>query len=325
MQMITLWSGRRVSRMGVGCWAIGGPFKMDGRADGWGEVDDAQSLRALALAHELGARLFDTADAYGTGHSEEVLGQAFVGRDDVVIATKFGFVPDAARRELTGIDVTPGYMERALAASLRRLRREHIDLYQIHPGEISVAEADALGEALERQAEKGTIAAWGWSTDNADAAARMLRFPHFRAVQQGLNVFSDVPEMIAFAERHKLVNLNRSPLAMGFLTGKFNAQSRLPTDDVRGAGHSWVRDFKDGRPTPEALRRLHAVRDVLTIGGRTVAQGALAWILARSSVTVPIPGFKSEAQIRDNLGTLDKGPLPATAMKEIEQLLREPA
>jgi aryl-alcohol dehydrogenase-like predicted oxidoreductase len=319
---ITLWNGRRVPRIGVGCWAIGGPFMMDGRADGWGEVDDAQSTRALHLAYDLGARLFDTADAYGTGHSEEVLGRAFADRrGDVVIATKFGFTHNRATRELTGTDVTPAYMERALAASLQRLGTDHIDLYQLHVGDVPDAEADALAAALEKRAEAGDIGAWGWSTDDTHRAARMLHYPHFKAVQQQLSVFHEVPDLQRLAEDNKLVNLNRSPLAMGFLTGKFSANTQLPVTDVRGAGHAWVRDFEGGRPTPESLRRLDAIRDLLSTEGRTLAQGALAWILARSPVALPIPGFKSEAQIRDNIGTLDKGPLPPAVMKQIDQLL----
>lgn len=321
MTTLTLWNGQDVPRVGVGCWAIGGPFSMDGRADGWGDVDDGQSRRALALAYDLGARLFDTADAYGTGHSEEVLGEAMAGRSDVVIATKFGYTHDRARRALLGTDVTPAYMEQALAASLKRLRRDRIDLYQIHVGDIPDAEADRLAEALERRAEAGDIAAWGWSTDDAREVARMVKFPHFKAVQQQLSLFHDVPDMVALCDRHGLANLNRSPLAMGFLTGKFSAGSQLPPDDVRAAGHSWVRDFKDGRPTAEALRRLDAIRELLTTGGRTIAQGALGWILARSPQTIPIPGFKTEAQIRDNLGALEKGPLPRTVMNQIAAAL----
>jgi aryl-alcohol dehydrogenase-like predicted oxidoreductase len=318
---LTLWDGRSIPRVGIGCWAIGGPFTMDGRADGWGDVDDAQSLRALALAHELGARLFDTADAYGTGHSEEVLGEAFGNRADVVIATKFGFTHNRATRELTGADTTPAYMETALTASLKRLKRDRIDLYQLHVGDVPDARMDVLAEALEERAKAGDIAAWGWSTDDAREVARMVGYPHFKAVQQQLSLFHDVPDMVSLVDQHGLANLNRSPLAMGFLTGKFSAGSQLPADDVRAAGHSWVRDFKDGRPTPEALRRLAAIRELLTTGGRTLAQGALAWILARSPQTVPIPGFKTEAQIRDNLGTLEKGPLPADVMAEIARAL----
>jgi aryl-alcohol dehydrogenase-like predicted oxidoreductase len=321
--VLALWDGRIVPRIGVGCWAIGGPFTMDGRNDGWGEVDDSQSLRALALAFELGARVFDTADAYGTGHSEEVLGEAFGHRPDVVIATKFGFTHDRSKRALTGTDVTPEHMERALTASLGRLKRERIDLYQLHVGDAAPEAMERLAPALERQAEAGRIGAWGWSTDDATAVAPMLHYPHFRAVQQQLSLFHDVPDMVELCDRHGLVNLNRSPLAMGFLTGKFSATSQLPADDVRAAGHSWVRDFRDGRPTPEALRRLDAIRELLTTGGRTVAQGALGWILARSPRTLPIPGFKTEAQVRDNLGAIELGPLAAATMQEIEGLLAE--
>jgi aryl-alcohol dehydrogenase-like predicted oxidoreductase len=318
---VRLWDGRDIPRIGMGCWAIGGPFRMDGRADGWGDVDDAESIRALKLAHELGARLFDTADAYGTGHSEEVLGEAFGASPDVVIATKFGFTHDRQKRELTGTDATPAYMERALAASLQRLKRDRIDLYQLHVGDVADDAADALGEALERRAEAGDIAAWGWSTDDVFRVRRMLKFPHFKAVQQQLSVFYDVPEMRAFTEAAGLANLNRSPLGMGFLTGKYTAGTQLPPDDVRAAGHSWVRDFKDGRPTTEALGKLAAIREILTSGGRTLPQGALCWNFARSPIAIPLPGFKTEAQVRDNLGALEKGPLRADQMAEIDRLL----
>jgi aryl-alcohol dehydrogenase-like predicted oxidoreductase len=109
---------------------------------------------------------------------------------------------------------------------------------------------------------------------------------------------------------------------MGMLSGKFSAASRLGKDDVRAAGHSWVRFFADGRPKPETLAKVDALRDLLTTGGRTVAQGALGWNLARSPHTLPIPGFKTEAQVRDNLGALEKGPLPAAVMAEISRILQ---
>lgn len=322
MSLITLWNGRRVPRIGVGCWAIGGTFRLDGQAAGWSEVDDTTSLRALHLAHELGARLFDTADVYGIGRSEELLGRAFADRrGDVVIATKFGFTHDQATREMSGTDVTPAYMERALAASLKRLGTDFIDLYQLHVGDVPDAEADALAEALERRVEAGDICAWGWSTDDAHRVARMVRYPHFRAVQQQLSVFHEVPELQRLAEDNRLVNLNRSPLAMGLLTGKFTSETRFAGDDVRAASHAWLRDFRNGRPTPEALRRLASIRDLLTTDGRTPAQGALAWILARSPVALPIPGFKTEAQIRDNLGALDEGPLSDAVMRQIDDVM----
>jgi aryl-alcohol dehydrogenase-like predicted oxidoreductase len=315
-------TGHTAAPIGMGCWAIGGHFTLDGRNDGWGEVDDAQSIRAIQIGLDLGANLIDSADAYGTGHSEEVIGAALKGRrHEVIIATKFGFTYDASQRALLSIDVTPAYIDWANAQSLKRLGTDRIDLYQIHPGELTEAEADAAGEALERLAEAGRIGAWGWSTDDAKAARRMLKFPHFAAVQQELNVFHDGPDMLTLCAEAGLASLNRSPLAMGLLSGKFNAATRLGEGDVRGAGHGWVKHFKNGVPTPEALARLDAVRDLLTSGGRSPAQGALGWILARSPHTFPIPGFKTEAQVRDNLGALDKGPLPAAVMAEIGAVL----
>jgi aryl-alcohol dehydrogenase-like predicted oxidoreductase len=104
-------SGIEVSDLGVGCWAIGGPFWRDAQPLGWGEVDDEESARALRRAVELGVTFFDTADVYGTGHSEEVVGRALrTVRDQVVIATKWGNTFDPATRQLTGADASPGYL-----------------------------------------------------------------------------------------------------------------------------------------------------------------------------------------------------------------------
>ncbi|MBB4186421.1 aryl-alcohol dehydrogenase-like predicted oxidoreductase [Sinorhizobium terangae] len=319
-------SGLSAAPIGLGCWAIGGHFTLNGKPDGWGEIDDEQSIRAIHLGLEMGASLIDTADAYGTGHSEEVIGRALRGRrGDAIIATKFGYTHDRAARALVGTDVSPAYIERACAASRERLATDHIDLYQIHVGELRDDQADAAGETLERLAEKGAIRFWGWSTDNAAAAKRMVKFPHFVAVQQELNVFIDGPEMLAMCEGNNLASLNRSPLAMGFLTGKFGPQMRLPPSDVRAAGHSWVRFFEDGRPRADYLDRLARVRELLKSGGRTLAQGALGWILARSPSTFPIPGFKTEAQVRENLAALEKGPLPEATVAEIKTLLANDA
>ncbi len=317
-------SGIKADPIGLGCWAIGGHFTFDGKPDGWGDIDDAQSVRAIELALDLGASLFDTADAYGTGHSESVLGLALKHRrSEAVIATKFGFTYDEAARALLSTDVSPAYVEWACAQSLKRLRTDYIDLYQIHVGDLADDAADAAGEALEKLAEAGKIRAWGWSTDDAQKAARMVKFPHFAAIQQELSVFRDGPDVLDLCARENLASLNRAPLAMGMLTGKFNRHSSLPPSDVRAAGHSWVRFFKDGKPLPEAVARVEAVRDLLTTGGRTPAQGALGWILARSPRTFPIPGFKTEAQVRENLGALDFGPLPASVMTEINAILSQ--
>ena len=115
-------SGIQVSALGLGCWAIGGPWTFDGRPAGWGPVDDAESIRAIHRAVDLGVTLFDTADVYGAGHSERVLGRALAGhRDEVVISTKFGLLFDEATREGGGDDVSPAYIRRACDATLERL------------------------------------------------------------------------------------------------------------------------------------------------------------------------------------------------------------
>src|ERR687896_1788349 len=124
-------SGLETSALGLGCWAIGGPWTFNGDPAGWGEVDDNESIRAIRRALELGVTFFDTADVYGTGHSERVLGRALAGRrDDVVIATKFGNTYDASARVLTGADVSPAYIGWVCRASLDRLGTDRIDLYQ---------------------------------------------------------------------------------------------------------------------------------------------------------------------------------------------------
>ncbi|MBO0770365.1 MAG: aldo/keto reductase [Actinobacteria bacterium] len=318
--------GPRLSAIGLGCWAIGGPFLFEGRPDGWGQVDDAESIRALNRAADLGITLFDTADAYGTGHSERVLGRALASRrDEVIIATKFGFTPDESRREITGTDVSPAYVRRACEASLTRLGTGSIDLYQLHVGEISPVQADDVFAVLDELADEGKIRRYGWSTDDPQRARQLRGRRRAAAVQFRLNVLSDAPDMVTACDELELTGLARTPLAMGLLTGKFGASSRLPPDDVRGSGHTWVTYFQDGRPGPEFLRRLDAIREILTSDGRTLTQGALAWVMARGHRIIPIPGFKSVAQAEENAGALGAGPLTPAQLTEIDRLLdRQP-
>lgn len=127
--------------------------------------------------------------------------------------------------------------------------------------------------------------------------------------------------MLAVTDRHDLGALGRSPLAMGLLSDRITADTVLGADDVRGRSPDWLAWFTDGRPAPEFLRRRDAVRDILTSDGRTLAQGALAWILARHPRPVPIPGCRTVAQAEQNLGTLIKPALAAAHLAEIDALL----
>ena len=314
-------SGVEVSEIGFGCWAIGGPFTADGKPDGWGGVDDDESVAALRRALELGVTFFDTADVYGAGHSEHMLGRALAGhRDEVVIATKFGYTFDTTQLAITGEDASPAYIRRACRASLRRLGTDRIDLYQLHLGELPAARAQEIAGTLEGLVAEGLIGGYGWSTDDPQRAAAFAGGGHCAAIQHELNVLADAPAMLAVCDTVDLASINRSPLAMGLLTGKYHAASQLPADDVR-ASQPWVGYFTGGRPAPQWLARLDAVREVLTGGGRTLAQGALCWLLARSPRTVPIPGIRTVAQAEQNAAALRLGPLPPAEMAEIARLL----
>ncbi len=315
-------SGIEVSAMGMGCWAIGGVFWAGQQPVGWGEVDDAESIRAIHAALDLGVTFFDTADAYGTGHSERVLARAFAGRRDrVVIATKFGNIIDEQARQLTGTDASPDYIRRACEASLRRLNTDYIDLYQFHINGYDPARAGEVRDTLEALVAEGKIRFYGWSTDYVDGARVFAEGPHCTAIQHTLNVIEDAPDMLAFCAAENQASINRGPLAMGLLTGKFRPDSQLPANDVRGKEPDWMVYFKDGRPSPEWLRKIDALRDVLTAGGRTLAQGALAWIWARSEKTIPIPGIRTVAQAQENAGAMQFGLLTADQMRQVDAIL----
>ena len=302
-------SNIEVSPMGIGCWAMGG--------SGWGGgADDDQSTRGIHKALEMGINFFDTADAYGPGHSERVLGKALAGRrEQVVIATKFGFTA-------TGPNAAPDYIRSACEASLKRLHTDYIDLYQFHLNDYGPEGAEEVRETLEGLVASGKIRTYGWSTDFPERAAVFAEGKHCAAIQLELNVFDDNAALVTLCERENLAAINRGPLAMGLLTGKYTPGSTLPNDDVRGPNApEWMKYFKDGKPNPAFLKKLDAVRDILTVGGRTLAQGALAWLWARSEKTIPIPGFRTVKQVEDNTGALQHGPLTPQQMREIDTLL----
>jgi aryl-alcohol dehydrogenase-like predicted oxidoreductase len=316
-------SGIEVSALGFGCWAVGGEwYDGEGNPLGWGKVDDDESIRAIRRAMELGVAFFDTADVYGTGHSEEVLGQAVAGhREKVVIASKWGNTFDAARRTVTGTDGSASYPRRALLASLRRLGTDYLDLYQLHLSDAPVEVGEALRESCEDLVREGLIRAYAWSTDDPDRAAVFTDGPHCTAVQHACSVLHDAPEMLALCAERDLASINRSPLAMGLLTGKYSRSSSFPRGDIRGTPPGWLHYFEGGRPSSEWLARTEAVRDVLTSEGRTPAQGAIAWLWGRSTRTIPIPGFRTVAQAEENAGALEHGPLRAEQVADIETLL----
>lgn len=325
MRRILGRSGIEVSGLGLGCWAIGGALAGGGQEFGWSGADDAASTRAVHAGLDAGVTFFDTASNYGAGHSEKVLGAALGSRrGEVVLASKFGYTFDEATRTAVGEDDSPQYLVSCLEGSLRRLGTDYIDLYQLHLNDLAIERALELVPVLEDLVAQGKIRAYGWSTDFAE---RALAFAEAgidcTTAQFDMSVLSDAPAMVAACESAGLGGIIRGPLAMGLLSGKYHDGRRVGEHDVRASGHEWVPYFRDGRGAPEWLAAVDSVRDILTSDGRTLLQGALAWLWARSEVTVPIPGFRDVAQVAEITGALAHGALSEEQFAAVEKQLAE--
>jgi aryl-alcohol dehydrogenase-like predicted oxidoreductase len=320
-----LGSAGTIPALGLGCWAIGGVWHAGDSAAGWGQVDDNESVRAIERAVDLGIRFFDTAQAYGTGHSEQILGRALASHPDVLVGTKVGYAIDPSRKQLIGPDASASAIRTSIDESLRRLQREQIDIVHLHLNALPISEAAEVFDTLGALRTAGKVRMFGWSTDYPDRAAAFAQREGFVSVQHAMNVFFRAAALMPVIEQYGLVSINRSPLAMGLLSGKYTADTTLRSDDVRGQTSAWMDYFKEGRVAPAFARQLDAVRSLLQTDGRTLVQGALAWLWARSPNTLPIPGFRTVAQVNDLAGALSKGPLPQDVMQEIERvIMREP-
>jgi aryl-alcohol dehydrogenase-like predicted oxidoreductase len=286
-------------------------------------VDDDESIRAIHRSLEMGVNFLDTANVYGTGRSERVIARALAGRrDQVVIATKFGNLFDEDTRRMTGTNASPDSIRQQCDESLKRLNTDYIDLYQFHLNNYPAEKGGEVRDTLEGLVKDGKIRSYGWSTDFPKRARVFADGPNCSAIQLQLNVLDDNPAVIAVCEEFNLAAINRGPLAMGLLTGKYTAATSLGVDDVRGKNSpGWMKYFKEGTVNPEWLKKLDAIREILTSDGRTLAQGALAWLWARSPQTLPIPGFRTVAQVEENAGAMQFGPLTAEQMQQIDALL----
>ncbi len=316
-------SNIEISALGMGCWAIGGPFWDGNTPLGWGVVDDNESIHAIHRALDLGVNFFDTANVYGAGHSERVLAKAFAGmREQIVIATKFNAIFDEETRQVTGASCAPDDIRSACEDSLRRLKTDYIDLYQFHDNGYPADQAEPVRETLEELVREGKIRAYGWSTDFPDRAEVFAQGENCTSIQLELNVLDENPAVIDICEKYNLAAINRGPLAMGLLTGKYTASTQPSTDDVRGEkSPEWMKYFKDGKPSPEYFKKVEGIREILTSDGRSLPQGALGWLWARSEQTIPIPGFRTVKQVEENCGALELGPLDADQLREINSLL----
>ena len=310
-------SGIKVSAVGLGTARIGGlGYSRSGdRETRLPPEAVEESKRAIRWAIDLGITFFDTADVYGAGRSERILGETLAGRrNEVVLATKFGEGFDEETGAEIEVEVTPEYVVRACEGSLRRLGTDVIDLYLLHLSDFPVDRAVAIRDTLEDLVAAGKVRGYGWSTDDVERAALFAEGQHCIAIEHRLNVFDDAPEMLAFCDAHDLASVNRVPLLTGVLTGRWSADTKLPEDDRRS---DWFADegFQD------CLRRAETLRPILTEGGHSYVQGALAWILARSPRAIPIPGFRTVEQVEGIAGAMTQGPLRPEHMAAIDKLL----
>ena len=315
-------SGIQVGAIGLGCWAIGGPFLDRGGYLGYGPVDDAESVRALHRALELGVRFFDVAGVYGCGHAETLLGHVIRQvtsdvRDSLVIAAKFGYTFSETKREVTGSDVSPAGIRAALEASLKRLGRERVDLYQLHLFDLSLPQALEVRAVLDDLVQEGLIRTYAWCNEQPDAIRAFAAGSQASVVPIMLNVLEGDRDLPAFCANLGLGVTVRRPLGMGLLSGKLRARHVFDTTDMR-LRFGW--NLQDGKQAAQ-LQKLERLRDLLTVDGRTLVQGALCWLWAFHPNLIPIPGFKTVAQVEENLGALRFGPLTADVMREIEQRL----
>ena len=314
-------TGIKLSSLGLGCWPIGGAMFFQGLYDGYSRIDDDESIRALHAAFHEGVTFYDTADVYGAGHSERILGKAFSSqRDKVVLATKFGFGFNESTKWIYGEELRSEYIKLAAEASLKRLNTDYIDLYQLHCHPENPEVILSVVDCLESLVREGKIRSYGWSTDSVDAAKTFAVKKGCSAIQFEMNIFTDGSPMADFTRSESLSGIIRTPLAMGLLSGKYSSQSTLPEKDVRSSPFDWMKFFNHGRPREEYLKKLERIQDILRSGGRTMVQGALAYLWGRYHHIIPIPGFRTEAQAVENARAMQLGPLPEEAVKEIDEI-----
>ncbi len=309
------------SPLGLGCWPIGGAMFRGTQSLGYSRVDDSESRRTLEAALGLGITVFDTAAAYGAGHAERLLARAIAGRSDVKIISKIGIAIDETQKQLLGEDTDPDNVLPAIDACLARLKRDHLDVVLLHLNDLSPQTAEPLFDAMSRALDSGRVGSFGWSTDITAHVEAVCDRQGFKCVEYADNVLINAQRMRQTLAEQSLVGLIRSPLAMGLLSGDRTTQSVLDSSDVRAAPEQVVDYYQDARPNPKHLDTIAAITDLLTTGGRTLVQGALAWLWATSPRSVPVPGARTVTQIEGIAKAREFGPLSTEVIEEIETLM----
>jgi aryl-alcohol dehydrogenase-like predicted oxidoreductase len=286
------------SEVGFGGWAIGG---------GWGPVDDDTSIAAIRKAVDAGISFIDTADVYGDGHGEEVIGRALEGnaRHRAIIATKAGL------KSPSGHDFSPEHVAEAAEGSLRRLNTEWVDVLQLHNPTRAALEDPELWETLRRLKAEGKIRAYGASVQSPREAMLAIENGDVDTVQVVFNVIDqDARALFETARAHNVGVIARVPLASGFPP----ASTRTTTSSTALDWRAWLGPAR----CRQMLRRAQALEPVAHGLGSSRAQAALAFVLSYPDVAVTIPGVKTPEQAEENAASSDVAPVPAELLRHLE-------
>ncbi|HEY8588619.1 MAG TPA: aldo/keto reductase [Naasia sp.] len=292
MPTTTLGPDLVVGRIGLGLMGMSAFYSGHGS-------DEAESVRTIQRAIDLGVTLLDTAELYGPHLNEELLGRALQGRrDEVRIATKFGVYREEGGR---GVDGSPERVRRAIEGSLGRLGTDHVDLYYQHRMDPEVPIEDTVGALAELVAE-GKIGGYGLSEASADTIRRAHAVHPVTAVQSEYSLWTRDPEASVLPALRELGIgfVPYSPLGRGFLTGTIRSVDALGADDFRRSNPRF-----QGENLEQNIRIVEHVDRVASEVGATPAQVALAWLLAQGEDVVPIPGTKRVSRLEENAAAAD--------------------
>jgi aryl-alcohol dehydrogenase-like predicted oxidoreductase len=307
--------GWNISEIGFGAWAIGG--------DMWGPQDDAESLRALHRAIDLGVNFIDTAQGYGKGHSEELIGKVLREREgEVYVATKVPPVPGSPwppPEDASADRMFPGsYLIDQCERSLRRLGREAVDVYQFHTWSTAFNTSGEWFAAMQRLKEQGKIRAIGVSVPDTtpDNVIGALALEKVDVVQVIYNLFEQYPRwnLLPVCQRLGIGVIVRVPFDEGALTGRLTADTIFPEGDVR-------RHYFRGRNLTAVLQRVDRIRKYMEAAypNMPMAEFALRFSLSHPSVSTVIPGIRTVAQAETNTIPADGTALPPAVLRDLEQ------
>jgi aryl-alcohol dehydrogenase-like predicted oxidoreductase len=309
-------TGVAVGEVGFGAWAIGGPTVLGGRQIGWGEVREEDAIAAVRRAVNLGVTFFDTADNYGRGRSEELLAKALgTQRDRVFLATKGGNVERADGSHAK--DFSLAHLEAALESSLRRLRTDRVDLYQLHnPTADDIARGEIF-ETIDRLRRSGKARFVGVSISKTDDGLAIVERGRVDSLQVVYNVLHQRPAAALFpaAERAGVAIVARVPLASGLLSARYGANHVFAPDDHRSHLFPPERLAAVARDVEDFRKLVRGVSD-------RPAQAALRFVLADSRVSVVIPGAKTGVQVEENVSATF-APLPRKTLDALVARFRD--